>query len=289
MHVLALRLALSNLKRQPLARLAVVASVACILLMNAMVYLFFKSVSASLAEVRSSRFVTAYLDASIVPAREVDVVSAVRKVPGVRSAQLVSRDAFLGNFSKYFPQLSSELSTLDADTIPRYIKVKVDGDDEASIERQLEQIKGVETVESNKTRFLGLIGALSTLRKLAIALIGGMSTALLCILLNHFKLGSAFQSQMRGTLRVLGAKRRQILLPFAIEGLLEGLAGGLLAAGALVLYGRVFEDQLNELFSAIGYHPYHFQITGVAVALAVIGTSAGMVGSLWAAVRMARQ
>ena len=65
------------------------------------------------------------------------MVSAVKKIPGVSSAQLVSRDAFLENFSKYFPQLSSDLASLDADSVPRYVKVRVKGEDEPEVQERL--------------------------------------------------------------------------------------------------------------------------------------------------------
>ncbi|MBI3542793.1 MAG: hypothetical protein HY075_05900, partial [Deltaproteobacteria bacterium] len=221
------------------------------------------------------------------PAQEAQVLSAVKKIPGIASAQLVSREAFLDNFAKYFPQLSGELATLESDTIPRYVKVKVREDEEAAVQDRLLGVRGVETVELNKNRYTGLIGALSTLRKLALALMAGMSAALICILLNHFKLAGAFQAQVRGTLGVLGARRTQVMLPFALEGLIEGAVGGVLAAGLLLAYGHVFEGQMNELFSSIGYHPYHFHLAGLAVALAAVGMLSGMVGSLWAAARVA--
>ena len=116
----------------------------------------------------------------------------------------------------------------------------------------------------------------------------GMSVALLCILLNHFKLESGFRKQVRGTLGMLGARTSQILVPFAIEGLIEGAAGGLLAAGDLLAYGRLFESQMSGFFSAIGYHPYHFELGMLAVVLAFTGTLSGMVGSVWAAVKITR-
>ena len=293
MHVLALRLALSHLKQKPFSRLVVVTSMACILLINAVVFLLFQSFSTSLAEVRAARFMTAYLDAGLAPGKEAEVLSAVKKIPGVGSAQLVSRDAFLSNFSKYFPQLSDAVSTLEADTIPRYVKVKVsgsgDGDADAQVQSRLQSVHGIEMVELNQHRYAGLIGALSTLRKLALALMAGMSAALLCILLNHFKLGSAFQNQVRTTLSVLGARPSHVFLPFAIEGLIEGALGGFLAAALLLAYGRLFESEMNELFAAIGYHPYHFELMGLAMVLAMVGTLSGMTGSLWAAVRMAKR
>lgn len=282
MYVLALRLALSHLLQKPISRLIVVLSVASILLINGMVYLLFQSFSKSLVDVRSAQFMTAYIDSSVSPNKEGEVLSAIKKLPGVNSVQLVSKDVFIENFSKYFPQLSSELATLEADTIPRYVKVKTS---DQTLQQQIMKVKGVELVELNQKKFSGLIGALATLRKLALVLIAGMSVALLCILLNHFKLRSAFQTQVKNTLEILGARGGQILLPFAIEGFVEGALGGLIAAGTLMAYGHVFESQLNGLFTAIGYQPYHFQLAGLAVVLAGVGTLSGMIGSLWATIR----
>lgn len=283
MYVLALRLALSHLRQKILSRLVVVVSVACILLMNSMVYVLFQNFSRSLSEIRSSQFMTVYLDSAVPASKEIEILSAVRKVPGVTSAQLVSKDSFLENFSKYFPQLSAELTTLDPETIPRFVKVKA----ERGIDGQalLKSIKGVETVELNRNRFAGLVGALATLRKLAAVLMGGMSVALLCILLNHFKLGTTFQSQVRRSLTLMGARAGYVYLPFAIEGLIEGALGGLVAASALLAYGRMFEAQMNSLFTSMGYHPYHVELTGLALGLVAVGTLSGMMGSLWATLR----
>ena len=52
MPILAVRLALSHLRQKIFSRVVVVVSVACILLINAVVFLLFQSFSKSLAEVR---------------------------------------------------------------------------------------------------------------------------------------------------------------------------------------------------------------------------------------------
>lgn len=285
MYVLAFKLALSHLRTNLLSRLMVVLSVGSILLMNGLVFLLFQSVSRSLSDVRSSQFLTAYLDSTVTPSREPEILSAVRKIGGVVSAQLISKDAFLENFSKYFPQLSTELASVDSDTIPRYLKIKVSDGTAKNVEDRLKGVSGIEFVELNQNKYAGLIGALVTLRKLALVLIGAMSVALLCVLINHFKLRTTLQAEILSTLTFLGAGNGQLLLPFAIEGLLEGFLGGVLAATTLVSYGHVIEAQLGSFFTAIGYHPYQIQLWGLAVILAGVGMASGMIGSVWATIR----
>lgn len=76
---LSLRLAMAHLAHKPFSRLIVVGSVACILLMNAVVFLLFQSFSRSLADVRSAHFLTAYLESAVPPTKEPDVLSAVKR------------------------------------------------------------------------------------------------------------------------------------------------------------------------------------------------------------------
>jgi len=268
----------------------VVASTAFILVVQGMVFLMMRSFSNSLAEVQSAYFVTAYIESSVSPANEKDVVSAVRKIPGISSAQLVSKDAFLRNFSKFFPQLAAQLTgsleNLDADTIPRYVKVKANVDTATELQSRLMQVKGIESVELNKNQFKSLIHALVLLKRFSLVLLVGISVALIGILLNHFKQRSGFQSQMRKTFHLFGASGYQIYLPFALEGMIEGGMSGILAALGLLAVGRIMETQMGALFSAMGYQPYHLELGVLAIGLVAVGLLSGMMGSLWMALRL---
>ena len=285
MYLLAFKLAMGHVRTNLFSRIAVIVSMAVILLCGAMVFILYQGVSRSLAEVRSARFMTAYLDGAVPVTREADVLSAVRKMPGVESAQMVSKDVFVENFSKLFPKLSGEVAALEADTIPRFVKVRARTSRMTDVQERLQRLSGIENVELNENKFVGLMGALHTLKKLSAMLIGGMLFALLCVLFNHFKLRSSLQAQVFGTLTLLGAKGHQLYLPFAMEGIVEGAVGGGIAAAVLLIYGGLIQGQLSMFFGAIGAGSFSISLLPAAMAMMVTGVCSGAVGSVWAAMR----
>lgn len=283
MSVLALRIALSHLKQKMFARVVVVLCSAFVLAACGLMGVLVQSFSGSLQKLNASRVLTAYLEPEISNTKEIEVLSAIKKVKGVSEAQLVNKNAFLANFSKLFPQLSKDMQTLDEDVVPRYVKVNVQKNNSQEVQTRLEKILGVEFVENNKGKYQGLVSVLAQLRKVLIFLLAGMTAALLCIMANHFKLASAYQSQVRQTYALLGARKWQMLQPFLIEGGIEGGAAGLCALVGLFLCGTIFESRMNEAFSTLGYQTVSLHLLPVAALLLFVGIFSGVIGSLWAA------
>lgn len=283
MFMLSLRLAVSSLATKPLSRVFALASTAFVLFVSALVFLLLQSFSGALSDVRDAYFLTAYLDGSSAGSREREATAEIREVPGVMSATLVSKDAFVENFSKFFPQLARDLTSLDSDAIPRYVKVKVAAGSEEEVKLALKAVRGVESVDVNRQRFGGLISALVTLKRFALLLLAGSVAALLCILLNHFKLDTLHRSQVMSTLRLLGASGSQMYLPFALEGVLEGLLGGVAAAALLFSTGSVFDAQVGRLFSALGYQFRSVALASVVGWIVACGVLSGLAVSVWAA------
>lgn len=289
MFLLALRIAFCNLKQRLFARILVIGSIACILTLMTSVYLLFNTLTQTLTEVRTSFFITAYLDSKVSVNHEQEILSAVKKVQGVSSAQLVSKESVLSNMGKYFPTLSQEISAIDSDAIPRYIKIKTNETESSKLNRRLKKISGIELIEINKNKYSSLVYALSTLRKLTFLMICGVLLALLCILINHFKLGTLLGLQVQKTLSVLGAKRSQIILPFFFEGAIEGFLGGVLAAMAMLVGSGILERNLTTLFSAMGYIAIPSSYTStMAIVLIFTGLLSGSLVSVWAALRNTR-
>lgn len=283
MSLLALRIALSHLRQKVVARIIVIACSAFVLTSCGFMGLLVESFSSSLKQLDSSRTLMAYIDPVVSGPREAEVLSAVRKVKGVSQAQLVNKSAFLGNFAKFFPQLSDGVQGLEEDVIPRYIKVKVQKEGSQEVQAKVEKVSGVEFVESNKGKYQSLVAVLMQLRQMLVFLLVGMVAALICIMVNHFKLASAYQTQVRQTYALLGARKIQLLQPFLIEGMIEGGLAGLCALVGLVVCGSLFESRINGAFSILGYQPSAFRLLPVAAMLLMTGILSGMIGSLWAA------
>ena len=283
MHLLALKLALGHFKQRPLSRLFVVVSVACILLINCFLMMLYFSFNDSLREVKAARYMTAYIEASVPSARESQVVSGIKKIPGVSQAELISKEAFVSRFSKIFPQMATDLSSIDMEAVPRYVRIKLKANEKdlPLVKASVEKLGGIESVELNTQRFSGVIQAISSMKRLVLILIAGMILALSCVLLNHFKLSTPLAEQVRKTLVLLGSKKSAIVLPFALEGAIEGGLGGVLAAAMILAGGSLFQNQVNAVAQSMGYVAHHYDLWPLAVLSIGLGLSFGIGGSLW--------
>ncbi len=278
-----MKLALAHLGRKKLARAMVVASVAGLLFMTGLLVVLMQGVSGGIHEIENSRTLTAFIVPEASEEQATVAVSAIRKAPGVSSAKLVSREEFMKRFSTLFPAAKDEMAAADLEAVPRYVKVHVAARDEISARAHIGHVKSVESVETSTNRLAGVLKALGSLRFIVLLMVGAAVAALASVFINHFKLSSQLAQQMKRTLTSLGATRVFMVLPFAVEGAVEGLAAGLLAAFGLLALGGVFEARMNDAARALGYGAQHYQLLPLALMLAGAGVILGVLGSIWAA------
>lgn len=286
MYFLILRLTWGQLRLKPFARIAAILSVSIVLCLGACLGIMLRSFSDSLIELKHSQYLTAFLDYSVSKESELQVLAAIKNIPGVTKVDLVSKDAFAKKISGMFPQISNDLAGVDTDVLPRYVKVRYSTVDYALLKTSIEKISGIESVEMNQNRFEAALGAMSSMRNVVFGLLIGMCVALVSILLNHFKLSSQLALQTRSTLASLGARPGYLFLPFALEGAIEGGIGGILAALLLMAFGQIFESRMNHAIHALGYFSHHYHLFPIAIGIAFVGLLSGMMGSLWVLFRV---
>lgn len=286
MHLLALRLGFAHLGRKKLARATVVAAVAGLLLMLGILWMFQRSLGDVSARLGGSARLTVFIHPDASDGAAAAALSAVRKTPGVKDAELVTREDFTKRFSSLFPAGGGDLAQLDPEAVPRYLRVEAELSRAASVRTALQRAAGVESVETTTQRLGGVMQALSGLRGLIVFLIGALGLALGAVLINHFRLSTQMAHQMRVTLSSLGAKPSARLLPFLVEGVAEGGAAGFLAAASLMAFGALFQWKLAEAARSLGYAPERYDLWPVAALLLLGGLASGAMGSLWAAIRL---
>lgn len=282
MHFLVVKLAFGHLAQQKLSRFFLILSFSAILLMNAFLFMLYGSLGKSFDDLKATRHVTAFFSPTASDSELPAVVSAIEKKPGVLKAQLVSREEFLKRFSSLFPDASSEVAQADPDAVPRYLKVRVTQKVADTLAEDLKKNPLIESVEQSTQRLSGVLAALANFRMVVLVLVAMLSLALMSLLLNHFKLSTQLALQMKRTLKSLGAKRHIMLLPYFIEGAVEGTIAGLLAAAAMIAVGSAFQARMIEVARSLGHLPQQYDLLPAAAALLIAGFVLGVAGSLWA-------
>ncbi len=275
------KLAIQSFVNKPFSRLIVLSSAAFTIFISAMLMVMYISFSKALTEIKESYSLIAFIENNQAPEKDKDIATEVSKIAGVKEVSVVTRENFMSQFSKFFPRLSKDISSLDSEVIPRYIKIRANSDAVDEIKRQLENLKTIQSVETNPERFKNLMSAIHTLKNYIILLLFGALSAVASIYLNHFKLDQIHRFQIIQTMKLLGARLSQMLLPFAIEGILEGLIAGILASLFIAFTGHLFEEQLSKLFFTLGYPFSSFPSSKVIVFSICISMLISFLSSLW--------
>jgi cell division transport system permease protein len=163
---------------------------------------------------------------------------AIRQTEGVDSLTYVSKEDAARIFREEFGD--NILDVLEFNPLPPSYKITLlpaykTADRARSIHDQLAGIEGVESVRYRKALLELIDRRTTTVNNLTLGL--GILISLSAILLvsNTIRLAIYARRKIIRTMELVGATRLFIRTPFLLEGMLQGLLGGCLAAGILYL------------------------------------------------------
>lgn len=179
-------------------------------------------------EFRRQGWVEAFLTDSVRP--EV-ARAALAKLPGAKTTEIVDKEKAKARFVERFgPEM---LQALDSNPLPVSVRVQVGAGDAAAMDSfvaKAERIDGVEAVDSPGTDLEDLRRFQSWV--LRVGLVAGLLLfgVVFGVIRNSIQLSLRSRDRLIDNMRILGATRFQIELPFAAEGLMQGALGGFLAS-----------------------------------------------------------
>ncbi|MDE3058360.1 MAG: ABC transporter permease [Bacteroidota bacterium] len=199
-------------------------------------------------------------------------------IPGIQSVRFISKEDAAEIFKKEFGE--DIHSVLDFNPLPASFKIHLaDGyknsDSAAVIYQQLKATAGIDDVIYRKT-LLELIDRRSrTFVLISLALGVGLTIAAIILVANTIRLAIYAKRKIITTMKLVGATRAFIRMPFVIEGIIQGFFGGIFSAG--ILFGVIhYAAQLlgNELAEIVLVQPWFYG--AVAAAGIILGTLGSM-------------
>ena len=219
-----------------------------------------------------------FLSESMKEPQAMDALQQVKSLKGVREALYVSKDEAAQTFTHDFGE--DIVKILGSNPLPRSIRLKFNPEYARpdSIERIVPQIQAIapgvdirynqlflDQIEQNARLFTLVTGGIGILISLATIVLIGYTIQLAMY---------SRQEKIR-TMRLVGATGWFIGAPYIIEGALQGLLSGLLAAGALWLIA----DQLLFRYEPVLYGVVQPSALLVCPATVVLGLLLGIFGS----------
>jgi cell division transport system permease protein len=228
---------------------------------------------------------TAYAAEGLAPAAGPALAARIGALEGVAGAEWVSKEAALERFRRRLGGEAALLDGLEENPLPASVELEVapshhSPEGLAALRDALARTDGVAEVADGHAWVEGYARAVALLRTAALALGGVLTLAALLIVANTIRLAVYARRDEIEILMLVGATRSFVSVPFLLEGLLQGVAGGLLALALLGLAFVALGGALAGAFAfVLGSAEPAFLGPGGCAALLAAGALLGVLGS----------
>ncbi len=283
-HAQSLVGSLGRLARQPFATALTIAVIGIALALPAALYLVVTNLRAVTADLGDTVQLSVYLRLQTTEAQARKTASAIQARVEVEQAVLVSPDEGLAEF-RALSGIGEALQALTENPLPWVVKVRPapPHDSAVAVEAlaaQLREADAVELVEADTAWVRRLHAILDTLRQLVFLIAAVLAAGVLAIVGNTIRLEINGRRAEIEVTKLVGGNNAFVRRPFLYSGFWQGLGGGLLAVGLIVVGLAVLEAPVARLASAYGAA---FMLVGLSMRelLAVVagGAALGWLGA----------
>ena len=228
-----------NLLRGWKVSLVAVLTIAVSLFIGGAFLLVSDNLESSVERWRGEMRVVIYLKPETPEADLRRLAAEAARAPGVRSVETVTSAAARKRFQEVFPSLSNLVSGWQEEPLPASLEIGLDPRTAASAPGREAWLAGwrtrpeVSLIDDDREWLGQLATAVAVVRAVGVALVAGLLGAAIFTIASVIRLTAYLHAEEIGIMRLVGATELYIRGPFYVEGLLQGLIGGLLASGAL--------------------------------------------------------
>jgi cell division transport system permease protein len=278
-----LKIASGNITRNMILSLVSAATIALALFILGAFLLLQVNLQKILESSARGLSVTAYLEDGITPENRKTLIEAIIALPGVDRVDYVSKDEAIEDLKNKLGELSGALEGLDENPLPSSLELTL-----APEMREKERIQAlVRSLEAQKTitevhyawEWAEKLGVIIEFIKMS-GIIAGMLLfmVIVFIIANTIKLTVMARMDELYIMRLMGATEGFVRAPFFIEGLAQGLTGGLTALLVLYLFYSFLAARI-ELPLGFSTSQLCFIPTHLTLFLVLSGAGLGLLGS----------
>jgi len=199
----------------------------------------------------------------------------------VKETKYISKEEGLKEYAQAVNLPYADLKSAITNPLPNIIRVKVSRpEDLPAVVLSARAIEGVEKVRYRKDVAEKLLQVAEGVKVMGLVLGGVMALAALLLVSTTIQLGVHARRREIRIMQLVGATNNFIRAPFMIEGGVEGMLGGILAAALLLGgYSYVYRHLTATLSFLDLIYSTQF-LSAVAGGLALLGVVFGILGSL---------
>lgn len=267
----------SGFKRAKLAMSAAVFTITVSLLLLSLFSILFLNANSIVENIRNRVEMEAFLMDGIGQDEIDSLQSIVRAIEGVQAVRFVSKEEAARIFRQEFGEDINRV--LDFNPLPASFKVTLVPEfrsvtNASSIAEQIGQYAQVEEVTFRRDLLEMLDKKVQTFLAMALGVGFFILVASIFLVANTIRLAIYSKRKIIQTMKLIGATRSFIRFPFLLEGLVQGILGGALAAavvyGVFHYLGQWLSSQLQE-FVEVELYAYAIVVAAGAV-LGLLGS-----------------
>ena len=273
----------SNLRRNPLMTMAAILTVAVSLSLVGGALLLKQGVTRATLQWRGGVELSIFMKPDASETEKTAVEAELSNLPNVRTFEYVDQEESHAEFLEMF---SNDPSTTEgitpADLPPSYRVVPTEAEFVESIGSRFEERPGVFSVAYAKDTIDTLLKVTRIIQLAIYTMAGVLLISATLLILNTIQLAIFARRREIGVMKLVGATNWFIRIPFMLEGLVQGLIGGAVAA-ILVSTGRLFLQRNLEASSLQLIQQMLVsgrEVAGTAIFLVIVGAAVGTIGSL---------
>jgi cell division transport system permease protein len=274
-----------NLLRGWKVSLLAVLTIAVSLFIGGAFLLVSDNLASSVERWRGEMRVVIYLKPETPEADLTRLAAEAARAPGVVSVEPVTAEAARKRFQQVFPSLSDLVAGWKEEPLPASLEIGLDPRTAGSAPgreawlaawRQRPEV----TLIDDDREWLGqLATVVAVVRAVGLALVAGLLLAAIFTIASVIRLTAYLHSEETGIMRLVGATEFFIRGPFYVEGMLQGLIGGLLAGGGLWAGYEILRTRSQgSLFSTV--LALDFLSPRQVAFLVLLGAAAGLFGAV---------
>jgi cell division transport system permease protein len=280
-----LRAALHGLRASPMTSAVAVATIGVTLLLVGAFVLLVSNMERLLDRFGEDILVSAYLESGLPEAAQEALALQVQGAPGVASVRLVSEEEAMQRFREGSAGQASLLEGLDENPLPASLEITLTPESRSSeglaiLVADLDGVRGIDELGYGTEWVEGYARAVALIRGIGIGIGLVLALATLLIVSNTIRLAVYARRDEIEILRLVGAGRSFVSIPFMVEGFIQGSLGGLIAVALLYGLFRILTPGLEGgLELLLGFaKPVFIGAEGV-FSLIVAGAALGTLGS----------
>ncbi len=249
--------------------------------------LLYLNISALMTNVQSEIRILLYLDESGTPSQVAQIRKRLEAEPEISGIRFISKEEALDDFRESMKGNELLLKGLGENPLPASFELMVDpvyrsSEAMAGLVDRLRGIPGIDEIQYGREWVENINSWLWLFRIGALGIGGILAFTVTVIIANTIQLTLLSRRNEMEILRLIGATRSFIGIPFLLEGTLIGFVSGSLALLILIgLHRLVLQNLVNVREGLFGGDWLLFLPTPWAAGLLLMGVSLGFIGSYW--------